>query len=80
MLTQQIRALEARIEELESRLDLPNLMTARQVCAYVGMSERRFYELKEEGDTPPAIIWGARSVRYDRDDVIAWVTAHKAGA
>lgn len=67
-----LHALEQRIEELEFRLNLPRLMTPRQVCEFLQISERKFYEWKSEGDAPPAMYWSERTVRYDRDAVMAW--------
>ena len=79
MSTEQICALEKRIEVLERASKLPKLMTPRQVCEYVGISEGPFYAWNRAGDVPPAIYWSERTVRYDRDDVIAWADAHKVG-
>ena len=75
----QIRALEKRVEELEARLELSELMTPRQVCDFLQISERRFYELKEQNDAPPAMYWSARTVRYDRDAVMAWAKSKERG-
>ena len=75
----QIRALEKRIESLEQAAELPKLMTPTQVAEFVGISETQFYAWKRAGDVPPAIYWSERTVRYDRDDVMAWANAHKVG-
>lgn len=56
------------------------MMTALEVCAFTGVSERTFYTLKAAGDAPPAVYFSKRAVRYERDDVLAWVKARKAGA
>lgn len=74
-----LRALAKRIEQLEQKTELPKLMTPRQVCDFVGISEGHFYAWKRAGDVPPAIYWSERTVRYDRDDVIAWAESHKVG-
>ena len=74
-----LRTLEKRIEQLEQKTQLPKLMTPKQVCDFVGISESKFYEWKRDGDVPPAIYWSERTVRYDRDDVMAWAEAHKVG-
>ena len=79
MSSERIRALEARIERLEQDPEPPLFMTALQVCALVGVSERQFYEWKRDGDVPPSHYWSARTVRYHRDDVIAWAESHKVG-
>lgn len=79
MSSEQIRALEKRIAVLEQEAELPKLMTPKQVCDFVGISEGHFYAWKRAGDVPPAMYWSERTVRYDRDDVIAWADAHKVG-
>ncbi|WP_170411291.1 MULTISPECIES: helix-turn-helix transcriptional regulator [Ruegeria] len=79
MATSELRALERRIKELEIRLNLPQLMTPRQVCEFLHISERQFYEWKKAGDTPPAIYWSERTVRYDRDAVMAWAKQKEVG-
>jgi len=79
MSTDEIRALERRIEDLEIQITTPKLMTPRQVCDFLQISERLFYEWKAAGDSPPAIYWSERTVRYDRDDVMAWAQEHKVG-
>lgn len=79
MSSDKLRELEARIEELEFRLNLPKLMTPRQVCEFLQISERKFYEWKSEGDAPPAMYWSERTVRYDRDAVMAWAKQKEVG-
>jgi len=75
-----LRALEERIDELERKLELPKLMTPKQVCSLLQISERQFYEWKKAGDTPPPICWSQRTIRYDRDVVLAWAKEHEVGA
>lgn len=79
MSTDKIRALEQRIEDLEIQTKTPKLMTPRQVCDFLQISERQFYEWKRAGDSPPAIYWSERTVRYDRDAVIAWAKQKEVG-
>ena len=79
MSTDQIRALERRIEDLEIQITTPKLMTPRQVCDFLQISERLFYEWKAAGDSPPAIYWSERTVRYDLDAVLAWAKQKEVG-
>ncbi|MDC0739389.1 hypothetical protein N6L24_13960 [Cognatishimia sp. SS12] len=79
MSVQTIRALEERIEALELELITPKIMTTPQVCEFLGISEGQFYMRKQAGDSPPAMYWSERTVRYDRDDVIAWAQSKKVG-
>lgn len=77
--TEQIRALEQRIEDLECQINTPKLMTPRQVCEFLQISERQFYEWKRAGDSPPTIYWSERTVRYDLDAVMAWAKQKEVG-
>lgn len=79
MSTDEIRALERRIEDLEIQIVTPKLMTPRQVCDFLQISERQFYEWKRAGDSPPAIYWSERTVRYDLDAVMAWAKQKEVG-
>lgn len=76
-MTSEIRALEARIEHLEALIGRPNLMDTRQLCEFIGVSPRRFYENKELGNAPRAIHMSQRTVRYDMNDVLEWLEAKK---
>lgn len=78
--SQDIRALEKRIEELEAQVIVPQLLTAKQVADMIGVHEAVFYDLKKRGDAPPSIYFSARTVRYDKADVLKWWDAKKVGA
>ena len=79
MSTEQLRALEQRIEDLEFQITTPKLMTPRQLCEFLQISEGQFYAWKRAGDSPPAIYWSERTVRYDRDAVLVWAKSKEVG-
>lgn len=77
---EKLCVLEKRVLELETRLDemvvkaSPDaLLDALEVCELANISERAFYYLKEQGNAPKQIAFSARSVRYRRGDVLAWI-------
>ena len=74
-----VRALSERIDDLETRLNQPRLMTPRQLCDFLQISETQFYEWKRKGDVPPAIYWSERTVRYDLHEVMAWAKRKQVG-
>ncbi|WP_099827141.1 helix-turn-helix transcriptional regulator [Oceaniglobus indicus] len=78
-MSETIRALESRIEELETRLNHPRMMTPPQVCDFLQICERSFYDMKKRGDTPPAIYFSQRTVRYDLHEVMAWAKQKEVG-
>lgn len=51
------------------------LLTARQAAAALSISERTLWGLTHRGDIPCVRI--GRSVRYDPDDLKAWVDQQK---
>lgn len=76
--------LEDRVATLENALkaisdgDMPFLMTTKQVVKFLQISENRFHEWKREGIFDvPEIRWSERSIRYEREDVLAWARDHK---
>lgn len=79
MSTEQLNALEKRIDDLEFQITTPKLMTPRQLCEFLQISEGQFYAWKRAGDSPPAIYWSERTVRYDRDAVMAWAKQKEVG-
>lgn len=78
-MTDQLRALESRIEELETRLNNPRIMTPLQVCDFLQISERSLYDMKERGDAPPAMYFSQRTVRCDLHEVMAWAKQKEVG-
>lgn len=78
-MTDQLSALESRIEELEIRLNNPRIMTPRDVCDFLQISERSLYDMKERGDAPPAMYFSQRTVRYDLHEVMAWAKQKEVG-
>jgi predicted DNA-binding transcriptional regulator AlpA len=78
-MTDQLSALESRIEELEIRLNNPRIMTPRDLCDFLQISERSLYDMKERGDAPPAMYFSQRTVRYDLHEVMAWAKLKEVG-
>jgi predicted DNA-binding transcriptional regulator AlpA len=78
-MTDQLRALESRIEELEIRLNNPRIMTPCEVCDFLQISERSQYDMKERGDAPPAMYFSQRTVRYDLLEVMVWAKQKEVG-
>lgn len=75
----EVRALEERIEELETRLNRPRMMTPFQLADFLQISERQLYDWKRAGDAPPAIYFSQRTVRYDLHEVMAWAKRKEVG-
>ncbi len=55
--------------------DLPVLLAAPQAAQLLGISERRFHELRREVGCPAAVVLGARCVRWHRDELAAYAKA-----
>jgi excisionase family DNA binding protein len=53
-------------------VDLPEIMSRKQLAAYLGMTEPALSQMASRGQGPRFIRFG-RSVRYRREDVLAWL-------
>jgi len=47
-------------------------MTVQQVAELLGLSKKTLYNLRSQGEGPPAMLL-RRRLRYRRSDVLAWV-------
>jgi predicted DNA-binding transcriptional regulator AlpA len=47
----------------------PVLVSATQAAHLLGISERRFHELRREPGFPSAVLLGVRCVRWHRDEL-----------
>jgi predicted DNA-binding transcriptional regulator AlpA len=52
-------------------------MTTEQVASWTGLSARYFEKLRQVGGGPAAVRVSPRAVRYDVDDVEAWMESRK---
>ena len=53
-------------------MDLPDLVSRKQLAQYLGMTEPALSMMASRGSGPPYLRLG-RSIRYRRADVIAWL-------
>lgn len=53
-------------------VNLPQLMTQKELCAYIGKSEAWAERARLDGSGPPYVKLG-RSVRYRASDVEDWI-------
>lgn len=53
----------------------PALLTALQAAALLGVSERKFSEMRAAGLVPDAIALGERALRWRRDELLEHVAA-----
>jgi predicted DNA-binding transcriptional regulator AlpA len=51
----------------------PLLLTALQSASLLGMSERRFHQLRPQ--LPAPVVLGVRHVRWKRSSLVAWVNS-----
>ena len=52
--------------------DSPVLLSAPQGAELLGISERRFHELRREPGFPAAVLLSVRCVRWHRDELAAY--------
>ena len=53
------------------------LLTAREAAQFLRMSERKLWDLTDCGDI--RVVRSGRYVRYDRQDLEAWLDRQKSG-
>ena len=53
-------------------VELPVLLSASQAAQLLGISERKYHELRHEPDFPAAVLLGARFVRWHRDELTTY--------
>jgi len=57
--------------------NIPQLLTAQQVAERLGLSNKLVYLLAARGDLPVVRI-SRRAVRFDSEDVVAWLRQRKS--
>lgn len=51
-------------------------MNRREACALLNVNPKRFKELIDAGVIPPGVGLGPRSLRWDRDELVATLRKH----
>lgn len=70
-MAKQLRQATERKREVDHARAL--LLDPRQSAAYIGVSLRKFYDLRATGQIPPPVQLGERTVRHRRADLEAYV-------
>lgn len=72
-LAEEVRALRAAIENISTS---PKLMTPAECAEFLGVSESVLFDWRRRPSAatqgPPYLHITERTIRYDRDDVLAW--------
>ena len=55
----------------------PKLMKAHEAAAFLGVGEVVMFEWRQKRMGPPYLHITSRTIRYDRDDLVAWAQSHK---
>lgn len=83
-LAEEVRALRETVGQMADQLTRigvgPKLMKISEVAEFMGVTEAVIYEWRRMGEGPPFMHITARTVRYDRDDVIEWARSHRVAA
>lgn len=83
-LAEEVRALRETVGLMADQLTRigvgPKLMKISEVAEFMGVTEAVIYEWRRMGEGPPFMHITARTVRYDRDDVIEWARSHRVAA
>ncbi|WP_158308156.1 helix-turn-helix transcriptional regulator [Roseobacter litoralis] len=80
-LSEEIRALRETVDQMAEQLARvePNekLMTTPECAEFLGVGKDVMFEWRKNGEGPPYLHMTARTIRYDRDDVLAWARSHR---
>lgn len=68
---QKLDTIQARVSDV--RTNPPVFMTTKEVAAFLGVSAERVFQWRQEGTGPTYCGPTSRTIRYHRDDVIAWM-------
>lgn len=64
------------ITTIETQTPLTPLLTVRETADVLRVSERTLWSLTNSGELPAVRV--GRSVRYDQNDLAAWIESRKA--
>lgn len=71
---------EDLISEVRNSLEaerFPPIMTTQQVAHLLDLSTEWLFQARKTRTGPPFIQISRQTVRYDRDDVLAWARRHR---
>lgn len=55
----------------------PILMTTKECAAFMSVTEETLFRWRKDGFGPPYSQPNVRVIRYNRDDVVAWMQEHR---
>ena len=77
----ELRALRETVGLMADQLTRlgvgPKLMKTSDTAEFLGVSQEVLFEWRQKGEGPPYLHITSRTLRYDRDDVIAWAQSHR---
>lgn len=78
-LAQELRALRQNVEALTTMVsaEKKTMLTTAECAALLGLAEITLYEWRRDRKGPPFLHITERTVRYMRDDVLAWAKTHQ---
>jgi predicted DNA-binding transcriptional regulator AlpA len=80
-LTEEVRALRYNVGQMAEQLTRiglgPKLMKTPEAAEFLGVSPEVLFEWRQKGEGPPYLHITARTLRYDRDDMIEWARSHR---
>ena len=80
-LAEEVRALRETVGLMADQLTRlgvgPKLMKTSEAGEFLGVGPDVMFEWRAKGEGPPYLHITARTLRYDRDDVIAWAKSHR---
>lgn len=78
-LAEEVRALRENVESLALLVsaEKKTLLTTAECAKLLGLAEITLYEWRRDRKGPPFLHITERTVRYAREDVLAWAKTHQ---
>ncbi|MCU0826929.1 MAG: helix-turn-helix domain-containing protein [Tabrizicola sp.] len=80
-LAEEVRSLRDTVGQMADQLTRigvgPKLMKTPEAAEFLGVSPEVMFEWRQKGEGPPFLHITARTLRYDRDDLIEWARSHR---
>ncbi|MBC7155633.1 MAG: helix-turn-helix domain-containing protein [Rhodobacteraceae bacterium] len=80
-LSEEVSALRYTVGQMADQLTRiglgPKLMKTPEAAEFLGVSPEVLFEWRQKRMGPPYLHITSRTIRYDRDDLVAWAQSHK---
>ncbi len=81
--SEELRSMRETISHVADQLTRigvgPKLMNTEEAGEFLGVGRDVMYQWRKAGEGPPYLHITSRTIRYDRDQLVAWAQSHVVG-